>query len=82
MKASFFLDDPPKMLTDGDNFAFLHGEQEWPEYNDGEGGADLIFSPSGSTRRHALDAPKQVIVFHAASKVLFMLEVHAIAKQT
>jgi len=70
-KATFFLNDPPKMLNDGDYFAFLHGEQEWPQYNDGEGGADLIFSPSGSTGRHALDVPKQVIVFHAASKGSF-----------
>ena len=75
-QASIFLSDPVAQLTNG-NFAFLHGEQEWPHYNKGEGGADLIFSPNASTKRVSASStfechvPKQVVIFHAATQRSF-----------
>jgi hypothetical protein len=74
---SMFLNDPVAQLTDGNHFAFLHGEQEWPQYNKGEGGADLIFSPNASTKRVTASStsecivPKQVVIFHAAKQSSF-----------
>jgi len=70
-QASLFLENPVKMLSSGKNVVFLHGEQEWPGYNDGEGGADLIFSPSASKRRPALNVPMQIVIFHANNQRSF-----------
>lgn len=64
-EVSNFLDDPAKSLSVEKGCVFMKCEQNWPQYNKGQGGADLVLSARSQSTNQDGD-PKQVVIFHAA----------------
>jgi len=70
-QACGFLDDPGKSSSVKEGCVFMRCEQNWPQYNNGQGGADLVLSAlSNSTNIHG--DPKQVVIFHATHGYSFL----------
>ena len=64
-KVCDFLDNPAESSSVREGCAFMRCEQNWPEYNNGQGGADLVLSARSKSTNIDGD-PKQVVIFHAA----------------
>ena len=64
---STFLDNPAESALVGQGCVFMKCEQNWPDYNKGQGGADLVLSVPIK-----YDGPKQVVIFHAAGARYFV----------
>ena len=64
-EASNFLDDPAMSSSVKQGCVFMKCEQNWPQYNNGQGGADLVLSARSQSTNQVGD-PKQVVIFHAA----------------
>jgi len=64
-EACDFLDDPAESSSVQAGCVFMKCEQNWPQYNNGQGGADLVLSARSKSTN--IDGyPKQVVIFHAA----------------
>ena len=64
-EACDFLNDPAKSSSVQEGCVFMKCEQNWPQYNNGQGGADLVLGARSKSTNKDVD-PKQVVIFHAA----------------